>query len=126
MRVLLLEPDRIMARCIRTELEKRNIRVDVSVSADDAVACADKNKPDVVVCELSLSGHSGTEFMYEFRTYSDWQHIPLIIFSSLTVSPEIVNCSDWNTLDIHKYMYKSRTDVVQLADEVESCVAIQP
>ena len=50
-----------------------------AVDATTAINLASETTPNIIIIELSLGGHSGMEFIYEFRTYSDWQNIPIII-----------------------------------------------
>jgi DNA-binding response OmpR family regulator len=119
--VLLLEPDRISAKCIAEELEKRNFEVYKASGAETAIAQADKQKPDLVICELSLPGHSGSEFIYEFRTYSDWNDIPLIIYSSIKPPEKVVKSKDWKLLNISEVIYKpdfSLNKLVMLAENL--------
>jgi DNA-binding response OmpR family regulator len=118
--VLLLEPDRLIANCIVKELTKSEITVSVANNADTAVALSDKKKPDVVVCELSIPGHSGSEFLYEFRTYSDWSNVPIIIFSSLKPSNTVTNSNDWKLLGITQFLYKPDTSLQQLSKAITS------
>lgn len=120
--VLLLEPDRVIAGCIVEELARRNITVSVATNADLAVAMADKQYPDVVISELSIPGHSGSEFLYEFRTYSDWRTIPILVFSSLKPSREIVSSKDWKLLGITEMLYKPDTSLQKLGQAVETAL----
>jgi len=121
-RVLLLEPDRVAAKCIVDELTKRNMRVSVATTAGQAISIADKNDPDIVISEISLPGHSGTEFIYEFRTYNDWQEIPLLIYSSMKSRPQITNSKDWELLGISEYLYKPDCSLQTLGDSVEAYI----
>ena len=119
--VLLLEPDRISAKCIAEELEKLSFEVYKASGAETAIAQADKQKPDLVICELSLPGHSGSEFIYEFRTYSDWNDIPLIIYSSIKATEKVVKSKDWKLLNISEVIYKpdfSLNKLVKLAENL--------
>lgn len=123
MRVLLLESDRIVSKCIVEELSKRNLQTTVAVNGEDAIFAADETAPDIVICELSLYSHSGSEFLYEFRTYSDWQHIPVVIFSSLQVPKNVADSKDWKLLNISKTLYKPDDSLQKLGDEIESLVS---
>lgn len=120
MNVLLLEPDRLVAKCVQDELGARNITVRVAVTADAAIMAADELQPDVVVSELSLPGHSATEFLYEFRTYSDWRDVPLVIYSSIKPKKQITQSRDWVLLGIDHLLYKPDISLKELADVVES------
>src|SRR4051794_4644485 len=81
MRVLLIEPDRLLADTYRLALESAGHSVRMCASAQSAIFCADEVTPDVVLLELQLVGHSGLEFLYEFRSYREWQGIPVVIHS---------------------------------------------
>ena len=113
--ILLLEPDRIAAVCLSRELAKHNFNCYVASTAHGAIKLADDHRIDAVISELSLPGHSGSEFLYEFRTYPDWSATPIIIFSSIKVAEKIACSKDWELLCIAQTMYKpekSLQDVV--------------
>jgi two-component system cell cycle response regulator DivK len=78
--VLLIEPDRVMAEIYKRTIEADGISAVTSVSgAQAAIMAADKHRPDLVILELQLIEHSGVEFLYEFRSYSEWQAIPVLV-----------------------------------------------
>jgi DNA-binding response OmpR family regulator len=116
--ILLLEPDRVIADCISKILIDDQTTVSIASNADNAVELADKKSPDVVISELSVSGHSGSEFLYEFRTYSDWKQVPIIVFSSLKPSKDITSSKDWGLLRIHEFLYKPDKTIHQLKQAV--------
>lgn len=118
--VLILEHDRIFGKCLVDELAKGGLSGVLVSNADEAVAAADNNKPFAVVCELSLPAHSGTEFLYEFRTYSDWQDVPVIIYSSIRVPEKFLNARDWKLLNIQDVLYKPETSLTTLRETVLS------
>ncbi len=122
MKVLLIEPDRVLAKCISEELKKRDLLTTIVTSADRAVETADNISPDAVISELSLPGHSGTEFIYEFRTYKDWQNIPLIIYSSIKPSKKVLKSKDWTLLQIDKILYKPEVSLSQLSEAVADLI----
>jgi len=121
MKILLVEPDRLLARSYTQALQRAGHEVVVAVTAQTAIFEADTTAPDMVILELQLTRHSGIEFLYEFRTYSDWQNIPVIVVSHVpptefTDSWEILQ----NELGIVAYHYKpsvSLTKLVQIVNE---------
>jgi DNA-binding response OmpR family regulator len=122
--ILILEPDRISAKCIEEELVKRNFEVYKASSAETAVAQADKLKPDLVICELSLPGHSGSEFIYEFRTYTDWKNTPMLIYSSIKVPNKMTKSRDWELLSIARVLYKPDFSLKKLGELVEDLIRL--
>jgi len=111
-----------MAQCIAKQLKLKNIQTETVSVADEAIKVADNNRPDAVITELSLRGHSGSEFLYEFRTYADWQDIHVIIYSSIKPTEELMNSKDWKLLNIADFLYKPTVSLRQLADVVETSI----
>src|ERR1700741_3726207 len=95
MNVLLIEPDKKLGGVYKAALEQAGHAVEMVAHAQDAVHTADEQKPDVVVLELQLAKHNGIEFLYEFRSYSEWQNIPVVLLTmvppaSLQITKEIL------------------------------------
>src|ERR1041385_8833501 len=84
--VLLIESDRIIAENAAKVLRKAGYEVDWQVEPQFALDSADSTVPKVIILDLILANRGGVEFLYEFRSYPDWQSIPIVLFSSL--SPE--------------------------------------
>jgi len=78
-RVLVVEPDRLLGGVYRQALGAAGHEVTLTTGAQEAIVLADTATPDVVVLELQLSGHGGLEFLYEFRSYPEWQAVPIIL-----------------------------------------------
>lgn len=114
MRVLLIEPDKVLANTYSQYLHGEGNEVNTAHNAQSAVHSADESKPDIVVLELQLAGHSGVEFLYEFRSYPEWQDIPVILHTmvppqSLTISELLID-----QLRIAGYLYKPSTSLRKL------------
>jgi DNA-binding response OmpR family regulator len=119
--VLVLEPDVKLAALYRQALRSRRHTVGVAATAQDAISQADSTKPDVVVLELQLTGHSGIEFLYEFRTYTDWSAIPAIILSNVPQA-EFAQSQQMlqQRLGVVSYHYKPRTSLQSLLHAIEN------
>jgi DNA-binding response OmpR family regulator len=118
MHILLIEPDKILAGTYRQALEHAGHSVSVSHNAQDAVHHADEKTPDAVVLELQLAGHSGVEFLYEFRSYPEWQQVPLILHT--LVPPQALRISEQllDQLHVNAYFYKPSTSLRKLIRSV--------
>jgi DNA-binding response OmpR family regulator len=81
--VLLIEPNILLAHMYTTALVHVRHAVISVRDAQSAVHAADEHRPDIVVLELQLAAHNGVEFLHEFRSYPDWQHIPVIVNTAL-------------------------------------------
>lgn len=122
MHVILLEPDRLLAETYCQALIHAGHTVTPCASAQGAVMAADQQTPDLVIMELQLIEHSGIEFLYEFRSYSEWQTIPVIIQSQ--VPPSEFN-ANWQALKqqlgIETYLYKPHTSLQKMLKAASAC-----
>lgn len=122
MAVLIIEPDKILARQYKRAFESAGLKARLCGDAQKAIRLIDKTPPAAVVIELQLARHSGIEFLHEFRTYEDWADIPIFIFSRI---PEYALGSSektWASFGITRYFYKPRTSLVQLIGAVKEAI----
>ena len=122
--ILLVEPDRVLAETYRSTLESAGHDVVPCASAQAAIFAADQRKPDIVILELQLIEHSGIEFLYELRSYQEWQDIPVLIHSQVPAGEFAAN---WqlmrHRLSIAEYLYKPVTNLRTLLRRVEHNLA---
>ncbi len=118
-RVLILEPDRLLAQTYQRAFEQAGFEASYVSSGQDAVDRADEMMPDVVVLELQLPAHNGLEFLYEFRSYSDWQNIPVIVNTNIPKS-SIGSAGEslYDELGIRTWHYKPETTLRLLVRSV--------
>ena len=119
MEILLIEPDRQLAQTYKATLESAGHRVCHATTAQDAIFAADAQTPELIILELQLVSHSGIEFLYELRSYPEWQSIPVI---ALTHVPPAEFLDSWDLLEsqlgVQKYVYKPRTTLLKLLNTV--------
>ena len=113
--ILLVEPDKILAQIYAVALGGTDHRVTICAGAQAAITAADRAAPDIVVLELQLVEHSGIEFLYEFRSYPEWQTIPVLIHSQVppaefAASRQLLE----EELGVRDYLYKPRTSLSEL------------
>jgi len=124
MRILLIEPDVVLARTYQAAFERMGWAVDWAPSAQAAIDCADAATPDMVILELQLVSHSGIEFMYEFRSYPEWSDIPVLVHSLVplqSVAGYDILCKQ---LGVREYYYKPSTRIVQLVAGIREHVGV--
>lgn len=121
--ILMLEPDAILANVYRQLFEMHGYDVRRSVSAQDAVFLVDELLPDAILVELQMVAHSGIEFLYELRSYSEWQHIPVLIHSCIPPT-EFEDSMQLMTklLGVRTYLYKPHTSLQTLLREVREAI----
>ena len=117
MKILLIEPDRILARQYVSALKAAGHQVTVAMTGQSAIQAADAQAPELVLVELQLKGHNGVEFLYEFRSYPEWQRIPVI---ALTLVPEraLHGIQAAPLLGLSAYLYRPQTSLERLVDMV--------
>jgi DNA-binding response OmpR family regulator len=123
--ILLVEPDRILAKTYFAALKAAGHVVRITATAQSAVFCADDVRPDIAIIELQLASHSGIEFLYEFRSYPDWQKIPVIVN---TCVPAGEFSDSWQSmrkqLTISAYHYKPLSSLRMLIQSVNELVHV--
>ena len=117
--ILLIEPDSVLAQVCQQAFERKGWSAIWAPQAQAAIGAADLQTPDAIVMELQLSGHSGIEFLYEFRSYPEWRHVPVIIHS-LVPPTEFSDLSLLShELGIEAYYYKPVTKITQLVNHLQ-------
>ena len=120
MKVLIVEPDTVLAKQYKKAFDAAGVDATVRNDAQTAVVAIDDVKPDVIVLEIQLAGHSGVEFLHEFRSYEDWANIPVVIHSSVPEYAVGADAKVWKQLGVIRYFYKPKTTLQQLVGAVKS------
>jgi DNA-binding response OmpR family regulator len=122
-KILLIEPDRIIAGSIRDYFANAKHEAIVHNELQHAIAAADKIKPSAVIMELQLAGRSGIEFLYEFRSYPDWQDLPVIIFTALKKEELSAYSRVLRDLNASRILYKPETTLSALLQALNERLA---
>ena len=115
MKILLLEPDKILGQIYTKAFEHEGHMTTLYHDAQSAIRGLDKQIPDLIICELQLAGHNGIEFLYELRSYSDWQTLPVMLLSNVPQHESGLPPKQWEHLGIVGYHYKPFTSLVALS-----------
>ena len=103
-------------------LENEGYAITWCENAQDGVAAADELHPDLVLVELLLAGHSGIEFLYEYRSYADWLNVPVVILSGVSQARSGVADAILKELGVSAYLYKPETSLDQLGLQLRRCL----
>ncbi len=76
MNILIVEPDKILGAATKTAFEAFGCKITWKRSAQTALDSLDDKLPDLIILEIQLGLHNGIEFLYEIRSYPEWQKIP--------------------------------------------------
>jgi two-component system phosphate regulon response regulator PhoB len=124
--ILLIEPDRLLAESYVQALEHAGHDVQAAGGAQAAILSADAIRPDLIILELQLVEHSGIEFLYEFRSYTEWQNIPVLLQTNV---PRSEFTDNWQLLQeelgVKSYLYKPRTSLRQLLAAVSGHLPVR-
>lgn len=124
--ILLIEPDRVLAETYFQSLTAAGHTVVACAGAQAAILAADQTPPDLVVVELQLVEHSGIEFLYEFRSYPEWQAIPVVAHTQVPPAEFRGNSQLLQTeLGVQTYLYKPRTTLRQLLRSINDLLPVQ-
>ncbi len=120
--ILLLETDQILAKNLIKYLKKLGYEVSWHVDAQSAMDSADQKCPDAIILDFMLASRSGIEFLYEFRSYPEWQNLPVIIFSNIAAE-EVTECLEaFEQLNVTAFRYKMNTSLAELAHSLDSAL----
>jgi DNA-binding response OmpR family regulator len=115
MYILIVDPDTALAKTMAEYLRAQKHKVRVVHTADQAIASCDMTRPDCIVLELALGAHSGVEFLHEFRSYKDWQSVPVIVLTMV----DLPNQDALVKLGVQKYLYKPTSSLDKLRKAVQ-------
>ncbi len=122
--VLLVEPDVVLARAYSRALQYYGHSVAHHTSGQTALMAIDTRRPEAIVLELQLLVHNGLEFLYELRSYADWQNIPVIMLGDVP-KEEMSKGLDTTYLQPFRYVRKTDTSLQELCSIIdERTVAI--
>jgi DNA-binding response OmpR family regulator len=78
-KILLVDDDALMRRSLAFNLEQGGYTCQTAGSAEDALAVAAANPPDLVLLDIGLPGMDGLEAL---RTLRDENHVPVIMLTA--------------------------------------------
>lgn len=116
--VLLLEPDVVMGQLLVSGAKKRKFSVAWNKTAESAIHAADEQKPNFVLMELQIAKHNGLEFLYEFKSYTEWIAVPVFIYTSLPPTEMAAVFKVSKQLNIKAVYHKSHCTIEQLYDSI--------
>ncbi len=113
MNILLLEPNAILGRTYRQFLRSNNHEVLWVQDAQAAISAIDQRVPDLILLELQLALHNGIEFLYELRSYAEWQGLNVVVLSHIPEKAWLKEILK-KRLGVKRYLYKSHTNLANL------------
>lgn len=124
-RIILLETDQLIAQNICHFIRKAGHQMEWYIDPQGAMDSIDEELPEVIILDLLLVEHNGIEFLYELRSYPEWNKIPIVVFSSVSPAELGASAASLHELGISAYHYKPITSLAQLAQTVENALQLQ-
>jgi DNA-binding response OmpR family regulator len=121
--ILLVEPDKVLARTYVRALQGAGFKVVWAANAQAAIRATDKHRPSLIILELQLAEHGGVEFIYELRSYPDWQRLPVLILSMVPQVESGMSDMARQKLGVVAYYYKPGTSLEQLVQATQGILA---
>lgn len=107
-----------LAKIYEQALTAAGHTVEIVAHAQDAIHAADAKIPDLIIMELSLVNHGGVEFLHELRSYTEWQHIPVVVLTMVSPRRLADSKKQLNMLGVSAYLYKPATSLERLVTVV--------
>ena len=79
--ILIVDDEAHMRTLLREELEDEGYRTLEAGNGNDALACARKEKPDLIICDILMPGLNGFDVLTLLKTDEDTSDIPILIHS---------------------------------------------
>jgi DNA-binding response OmpR family regulator len=76
--ILLVDDDPLLRRSLVFNLERTGYRASTAANAEDALALARRDRPDLVLLDIGSPGMDGLEALHHFRS---WGEVPIIFLT---------------------------------------------
>jgi DNA-binding response OmpR family regulator len=81
-KILIVEDDQIVANIYRNKFSVEGYQVEVALDGQSGMEMLSSFRPDAVVLDLMLPKMTGVDLMKQIRSQSDFQQLPVIVFSN--------------------------------------------
>src|SRR5215813_8211481 len=81
-KILIVEDDQLVANIYRNKFSVEGYEVEVALDGQSGMEMLKSFHPDAVVLDLMLPKMTGVDFMKQIRAQSDFEHLPVIVFSN--------------------------------------------
>src|SRR5215510_13086669 len=81
-KILIVEDDQIVANIYRNKFSVEGYQVEIALDGQSGMEMLNSFRPDAVVLDLMLPKMTGVDFMKQVRSQSEFQQLPVIVFSN--------------------------------------------
>ncbi len=88
-KILILEDDKIVRSALKVVMINEGFETYYTDDGMEALEIAVQNRPDIVLCDISMPKMSGYEFFKLLRSKPETSHIPVIFLTALVSDEEV-------------------------------------
>lgn len=115
-KILIIEDDLSLAKALRASLEEEGFEVIESHDGIAGLEAAEKNLPDLTICDISMPKMDGLTMLKKMRT-TDWgKNLPVIM---LTNFDDVERISLALKHSAFRYFVKSDWDLSKIIEEIK-------
>lgn len=118
--ILIVEDDQTTRETLSRMLKQEGWQVGVVSDKKSALEYLGKEKPGLVILDISLGGREGYDILSEIRKNKDWSAMPIIIFTAKNISKEeyvVLNES------VQKIFQKGNCTRAELFNQIRTLIA---
>ena len=82
LKILLIEDTPLLRKLLVTILRGNNYTVMEAANGEEALTKLSKERPDAILCDLSMPVMDGRAFIQKFRSQKSNQNIPIVVLSA--------------------------------------------
>ncbi|MBI2035193.1 MAG: response regulator [Candidatus Liptonbacteria bacterium] len=115
-KILLVEDDPFLSSLLKSRLSKEGFALIYAADGEEALALAQKEKPDLVLLDLILPKKSGFEVLEVMRLDPRLEKTPIMIVSNLGQDSDMVRGRELGAI---AYFIKAKTSIDLLVKEIK-------
>ena len=110
--VLLVEDDPVLREMMTRMIEHEKYPVTVAENGRRALELVKQNLPKLIVLDIMMPVMDGFQFLGELRQRKEWEHIPVVVLTAKTLSPEEREFLSARTASVLQKGASVRNDVI--------------
>lgn len=121
-KILIVEDDENLAEALSISLKEEGFNIFKASDGLEGLSLAEKNKPDLILCDISMPKMDGITMLAELRK-NDWgKEIQVIMLTSFS---DQQNISEALKHSVFSYLVKSDWDLEQIVEEVKKKLSLK-
>jgi len=118
--ILIVEDDPTIREALSRILQQEGWRVGAVSDRKSALEYIGKDKPGLMILDISLDEKEGYDLLFEIKKNKDWSAIPIIIFTAKSISQEGYDVLDGT---VQKILQKGNCTRAELFNQIRTLTA---